>query len=48
VGEETKKMVAGFWPVYPLGPVHLKGIKDPVPVFSLLRATSPETIEQLK
>ena len=38
VGEETKKMVEGLWPLYPLGPVLLKGIKDPVPVFSLLRA----------
>ncbi len=38
VGEETRKMVEGIWPVYPLGPVLLKGIKDPVPVFSLLRA----------
>ena len=37
IGEETNKMVAGLWPVYPLGPVSLKGIKDPVPVFSLLR-----------
>jgi class 3 adenylate cyclase len=42
VGEETKKMVDGLWPLYPLGPVLLKGIKDPVPVFSLLRATGPE------
>jgi len=38
MGEETKKMVEGLWPVYPLGPVHLKGIKDAVPVFSLLRS----------
>ena len=38
MGEETKKMVDGLWPVYHLGPVSLKGIKDPLPVFSLLRA----------
>jgi len=36
-GKETKKMVEGIWPVYDLGPVSLKGIKDQVPVFSLLR-----------
>ncbi|MBT3176383.1 MAG: GAF domain-containing protein [Desulfobacula sp.] len=41
IGEETQKMVAGLWPVYPLGPVSLKGVKDPVLVFSLLR--SPES-----
>jgi adenylate cyclase len=45
VGEETKNMVDGLWPVYPIGPVLLKGIKDPVPVFSLLRASGPETIK---
>ncbi|WP_457553007.1 adenylate/guanylate cyclase domain-containing protein [Desulfobacula sp.] len=37
IGEETKNMVEGIWPVYPLGPVNLKGIKEPVLVFSLLR-----------
>lgn len=38
MGEETRKMVDGLWPVYHLGPVSLKGIKDPLPVFSLLRS----------
>ena len=38
MGEQTKNMVDGLWPVYDLGPVRLKGIKDPLPVFSLLRA----------
>ena len=42
VGEETKQMVEGLWPLYPLGPVHLKGVKEPVPVFSLLRAPGSE------
>ena len=37
IGEETKRMVDGIWPVYDLSPVSLKGIKDKVPVFSLLR-----------
>ncbi|MCK5695011.1 MAG: hypothetical protein KAH62_00120 [Desulfobacula sp.] len=38
MGEQTKKMVGGLWPVYPLGPARLKEVKDPLPVFSLLRA----------
>ncbi len=38
IGPETKKMIDGMWPVYPLGPVKLKGIREPVPVFSLLHA----------
>jgi len=38
LGEQTKNMVDGLWPVYDLGPVSLKGVKDPLPVFSLLRA----------
>ncbi|MDA3918523.1 MAG: GAF domain-containing protein [Deltaproteobacteria bacterium] len=37
IGSETKRMVDGIWPVYDLGPVSLKGIKDQVVVFSLLR-----------
>ncbi len=37
IGEETKRMLDGIWPVYDLDPVSLKGIKDKVPVFSLLR-----------
>ncbi len=37
IGGETKRMVDGIWPVYDLGPVSLKGIKDQVLVFSLLR-----------
>ncbi|MFH2093128.1 MAG: adenylate/guanylate cyclase domain-containing protein [Pseudomonadota bacterium] len=41
MGEETKKMVDGLWPVYPHGPIRLKGIKYPLLVFSLLRAPEP-------
>ncbi len=37
IGSETKRMVDGIWPVYDLGPVSLKGIKDKELVFSLLR-----------
>ncbi|MCK5836969.1 MAG: GAF domain-containing protein [Desulfobacula sp.] len=39
IGEETKNMVDGLWPIYELGAVGLKGIKDTVPVFSLLQAS---------
>ncbi|MCP3872901.1 MAG: GAF domain-containing protein [Desulfobacteraceae bacterium] len=41
IGEETKKMVSDFWPAYNLGAVNLKGIKNPIPVFSLLRDLDP-------
>jgi len=41
IGEETQKMIQGLWPVYSLGPVHLKGMKDHLQVFSLLRAPDP-------
>ena len=38
IGEETQRMIQGLWPVYSLDPVTLKGMKDPLPIFSLLRA----------
>jgi len=37
IGEETRKMIDGLWPVYDLGLVSLKGINDPQRVYSLLR-----------
>ena len=37
IGEETCAMIQGLWPVYDLGPVVLKGLKQPQKVFSLLR-----------
>ena len=37
IGEETKRMIQGLWPIYDLGPVILKGLKHPQSVFSLLR-----------
>ncbi len=37
IGEGTKRMLDGIWPVYDLGPISLKGIKDKVKLFSLLR-----------
>ncbi|MCP4721503.1 MAG: GAF domain-containing protein [Desulfobacteraceae bacterium] len=38
IGETTQKMIQGLWPVHGLGPVDLKGLKDPIEVFSLLKA----------
>jgi class 3 adenylate cyclase len=38
IGEDTQKMIQGLWPVYELGPVSLKGLKNPLQVFSLLKA----------
>ena len=37
IGQETEKMIRGLWPVYELGSVRLKGITDPLPVFSLFK-----------
>jgi class 3 adenylate cyclase len=37
IGEETQKMIKDLWPVYGLGPVILKGLKNPLQVFSLLK-----------
>lgn len=38
IGEETQRMIKDFWPVYGLGPVVLKGLKNSLQVFSLLKA----------
>ena len=46
IGKETKKMVERIWPVYDQGPVSLKGIKDQMLVFSLLR--NPDQQSNLK
>ena len=35
IGEATKKMIEGLWPVFDLGKVHLKGIDQPLRVYSL-------------
>ena len=37
IGEETKTMVDGLWPVFDQGLVHLKGIEKPLRVYSLLK-----------
>lgn len=42
IGEGTKEMIEGLWPVYDRGWVHLKGIEQPLRVYSLLRASPSE------
>ena len=37
IAEEAKHLIDGIWPTYPLGPVKLKGIEEPVQVYSLVR-----------
>jgi class 3 adenylate cyclase len=37
IGEETKKLINGLWPLYDRGLAKLKGIEEPLRVFSLLR-----------
>jgi len=37
IGEETKRLLDGLWPLYDRGSARLKGIDHPVPVFSLLK-----------
>jgi len=37
IGEETKRMLEDFWPTYDRGMVALKGIEDPLRVYSLLK-----------
>lgn len=37
IGEETKRLIEGLWRLYDRGVAQLKGIDDPVKVYSLLR-----------
>ncbi len=37
IGEETRKLIKGLWPLYDRGLAKLKGIEEPLRVFSLLR-----------
>lgn len=40
IGEGTWNLVSDFWPTYDLGFVELKGIKEPLKVYSLLKKMS--------
>jgi class 3 adenylate cyclase/putative methionine-R-sulfoxide reductase with GAF domain len=35
IGEETKQLVEGLWPIFDLGQVHIKGLDDPMSIYSL-------------
>jgi class 3 adenylate cyclase len=35
LGEETKQLVEGLWPIFDLGQVHIKGLDDPMRIYSL-------------
>ena len=37
IGDETKKLINGLWPLYDRGLAELKGIEEPLRIFSLLR-----------
>ncbi len=37
IGEETRKLINGLWPVFDAGAVHMKGIDQPQNVYSLLK-----------
>ncbi len=37
IGEKTKKLIDGLWPLYDRGLAKLKGIEEPLSIFSLLR-----------
>jgi len=39
IGEETKTMIEGLWPVFDRGLVQLKGIEKPLRVYSLLKGS---------
>lgn len=41
IGTETKRLIEGVWPVFDLGQVRLKGLEEPVKVFSLKRREMP-------
>ncbi|MFH1487883.1 MAG: adenylate/guanylate cyclase domain-containing protein, partial [Pseudomonadota bacterium] len=42
IGEKTKDLIDGLWPVYDRGECELKGIDEPVRIYSLIRKTSAE------
>jgi len=37
VGEETRRLIEGLWPMYDYGVATLKGIEKPIRIYSLLR-----------
>jgi class 3 adenylate cyclase len=43
IGEATKDLIEGLWPVYDRGLANLKGLEKPLRVFSLLRDRNVES-----
>lgn len=43
IGEETRKMINGLWPIYDRGEVLVKGMDKPVRIYSLLRQEPPHS-----
>jgi len=41
IGETTKEMIEGLWPVFDRGLAHLKGIDQPLRIYSLLKTSQP-------
>ncbi|HIC84681.1 MAG TPA: adenylate/guanylate cyclase domain-containing protein, partial [Desulfobacterales bacterium] len=37
IGEETKRLINGLWPIYEVGEVRLKGIDRSIKVYSLIK-----------
>ena len=37
VGEETRKLIDGLWPMFDRGLATLKGIEKPIKIYSLLK-----------
>jgi class 3 adenylate cyclase len=43
IGEETKALIGGLWPTYDKGMAKLKGIEEPIRVYSLTNNERSET-----
>jgi class 3 adenylate cyclase len=35
IGEETKRLIEGLWPLFDLGQTHIKGLEKPTKIYSL-------------
>jgi class 3 adenylate cyclase len=44
IGEETKRMIEGLWPTYDRGPAQLKGLEQPIKIYSLIHPTDKDPI----
>jgi len=45
IGDETKKLIEGLWPVYDHGLTTLKGIEKPIRIYSLLNTPSSKDLD---